>query len=70
MSTRSAYLNPSAITKLNKRLADAGYPPAVGDTGPKSGGYAMNIIDRLAGADPMHVREVEQLIAAVLKSGR
>ena len=70
MSIKSRYLNRSAITKLNRRLADAGYPPAVGDTGPKSGGYAMNIIERLAGANPTHRREVESLIADVLANGR
>jgi hypothetical protein len=70
MSIKSAYLNKSAITKLNKRLVAAGYPAATGDTGPRSGAYAMNIINRLAGAEPNHRREVEDMIVEVLKTGR
>lgn len=70
MSTRSKFVNKSAITKLNKRLAVAGYPAAQGDNGASGGGYAMNIIDRLAGQNPDHRREIEGMIAEVLRSGK
>lgn len=65
MSIRSRFVNKAAITRLNRLLAAAGYAPAPSDT-EAGGAYAMNIIDKLAGSNPDHKREVEAMIKQVL----
>ena len=66
MSIRSTFVNKAQITRLNRLLEDAGYTKVTHGTGEKTAAYAMNIIEEVAGANPDHKREVEDMIKQVL----
>lgn len=66
------WINKTQLKKVNSALRQAGYTPYVGDktTARPNGcgaGYAMNLINHVAGSDPDAKREVERILSEVLR---
>jgi hypothetical protein len=65
------WINKTQLKKVNSALRQAGYGTYAGDrtTAQPNGcgaGYAMNLINHVAGADPDAQREVKQILADTL----
>lgn len=64
----SRFLNKKTLTAVNAELKKAGYMTYPGDTPGKKSGYALNVIDWVAGGDRAAQVEVTALVARVLRA--